>query len=131
MTSGSSATNLQSVRNAKKNLTRFLKQQQTIPQEVLAREAPRIQAEAKLLTPLRSGRLEHNVHCRISRSLTRPGLNISATAISAGYNYAGIQHENMYFKHPIKGQAHYLVIPFNAGVERIVRDIRRELKYGN
>lgn len=125
----SSATNLQSVKNAKKQLSSFLRKQQTLPSEILAREAPRIQAEARILTPLKSGRLESNVKCRVSKSITRPGLNISATARSGSFNYAGIQHENTEFKHPIKGRDHYLSIPFYEGVDRIKRAMKEEVTY--
>lgn len=125
----SSATNLQSVKNAKKQLSSFLRKQQTLPSEILAREAPRIQAEARILTPLKSGRLESNVKCRVSKSITRPGLNISATARRGNFNYAGIQHENTEFRHPIKGRDHYLSIPFYEGVDRIKRAMKEEVTY--
>lgn len=128
MTSGSSATNLDSVRGAKKRLTAFLKKQQTIPSEVLAREAPRIEAEAKVLTPLKEGKLERSVKCSVSKSTTKPGLNISASAKDEGYDYAGIQHENTSFNHPIKGRDNYLKIPFDKGVRRIKYAIRKEMK---
>lgn len=126
---GFSATNTQSVKDAKKRLTRFLRKQQEVPSEVMAREAPRIEAEAKLLTPYKSGKLEHSVRCTVSRSKTRPGLNIRASARSNGYNYAGIQHENVYYHHPVKGQAHYLSEPFNRGTQRIIQEIRKEMTY--
>lgn len=124
---GSSATNLDSVRNAKKRLTRFLKTLEEVPTQVLEREAPRIEAEARLLTPLKSGKLEHSVHCTVSKSRFRPGLNIRASARSHGYNYAGIQHENTSYNHPIKGQAHYLKIPFDKGIQRIKYAMRKEI----
>ena len=126
---GSSATSLQSVRNAKKKLASFLKKQQTLPSEILAREAPRIEAEAKILTPLKSGKLENSVKCTVSKSVTRPGLNIRASARNGSYNYAGIQHENTYYRHPIKGRDHYLSIPFYNGVSRIESAMRREVRY--
>lgn len=125
---GKSATNTQSVINAKKRLTKFLRTQQELPSEILSREAPRIEAEAKLLTPFKEGKLEHSVKCSVSRSRTKPGLNISASARHNGYNYAGIQHENVYYQHPIKGQAHYLSEPFQKGIRRIKYAIQKEMR---
>lgn len=125
----SSATSLKSVQDAKKHLSSFLRKQQELPSEILAREAPRIEAEAKILTPLKEGKLESSVKCRVSKSKTRPGLNISASARHKGYNYAGVQHENVSYNHPIKGRDHYLSIPFYEGVTRIKRELREGVKY--
>ena len=127
----SSATNLASVREAKKHLTSFLKKQQTLPTEILEREAPRIQAEARMYTPFKSGKLEASVWCRVSKSITRPGLNIRASARNGNFNYAGVQHENTYYTHPVKGRDHYLSIPFYAGVSRIKQQMRREVRYND
>lgn len=127
----SSATDLQSVKNAKKNLTSFLKKQQEIPNMILAKEALRIEAEAKILTPMKSGRLENSVRCSVSKSKVRPGLNIKASARHNGYNYAGIQHENTEYKHPIKGRDHYLSIPFYKGVARIEKEFKDTVKYND
>lgn len=130
MIKGSSATALKSVKNAKKRLTTFLKTVQTVPIEILQEEAPVIQAEAKLQAPYETGKLENNIKCTVSKSTTRPGLNIRASARSkSGYNYAGIQHENTQYHHPVKGKAHYLVDPFNEGVARIEAKMRRRVKY--
>lgn len=127
----SSATVLQSVKDAKKHLTSFLKKQQEVPNTVLAKEALRIEAEAKILTPVKSGKLENNVKCSVSKSKVRPGLNIKASALHNGYNYAGVQHENTEYKHPIKGRDHYLSIPFYKGVERIKKEFKEAVKYND
>jgi hypothetical protein len=126
---GQSATVQQSVKRAKARLSRFLKAQQELPMEILQREAANIQTEAKAQTPVESGKLESHVRVKVTTSKTRPGLNISASARSkGGYNYAGIQHENTEFKHPIKGKDHFLSDPFNAGVERIKQAMSKEIK---
>lgn len=126
--SSSSATNLDSVRKAKNRLINFLKTEKEVPAQILEREAPRIEAEARLLTPLKKGKLENSVRCKVSKSQTRPGLTIRASARNRGYNYAGIQHENTSYSHPIKGQAHYLKIPFDKGVQRIKYAMRKEVR---
>jgi hypothetical protein len=56
-------------------------------------------------------------------------LNVSASARSSnGYNYAGIQHENEEYEHPIKGKAHYISEPFERATKRIEERMRKELK---
>ena len=123
-----SATSLSSVQNAKKRLTKFLKTLDTVPIVVLEQEARKIELQAKLETPRDTGKLESSVKARVSRDKRRPGINISASARDQGYNYAGIQHENTHFKHQVKGKAHYLKDPFDRGVRRIKRRLRKEVK---
>lgn len=101
---------------------------ETVPTKILEEEAIKIQAEAKSETPFKTGKLEDSVRVKVSKDKRRPGLLISASARSEGYNYAGIQHENTQFKHPIKGKAHYLKDPFDRGTDRIIRRLRREVK---
>lgn len=125
---GSSVTSLQSVQDAKKRLTNFIKTLETVPVKILEEEAVKIQAEAKSETPVKTGKLENSVRVKVSKDKRRPGLLIKASAIDGGYNYAGIQHENTTFKHPIKGKAHYLKDPFERGTERIIRRLRKEVK---
>lgn len=122
MNLGFSATSTDSVKNAKNNLTKWLKKLDEIPNEILQEEAANIETDAIIRAPLDTGKLESSVKVKVSQSKTNPGISISASAISSkGYNYAGIQHENTEFIHPIKGQAHYLSEPFNRGVNRIKR----------
>lgn len=130
MTKGFSATTSKSVQRARKNLTKFLKTIDTVPLDVLNEEAPRIYADEIAHTPYQSGKLENSVYCRVSNDKKRPGIVTGASAISSnGYNYAGIQHENTSFIHPVKGTAYYIRDPFNRGVKRIKRKISRRLKY--
>lgn len=125
---GQSATSLQSIKDSKAKLTKFLKTLETVPSQILAEEAETIQREARQETPYKTGKLEKSVHVRVSKDRRRPGLIVQASARSNGYNYAGIQHENRQFRHPIKGKAKYLQDPFNRGVERIKRRLRNEVK---
>lgn len=126
---GSSATSQQSVQDAKKRLTKFIKTLETVPTKILEEEAIKIQAEAKSETPFKTGKLEDSVKVKVSKDKRRPGLLISASARSGGYNYAGIQHESTQYKHPIKGKAHYLKDPFDRGTDRIIRRLRKEVRF--
>jgi hypothetical protein len=125
---GSSATTLKSIQNLRKHLSNFLKAVETEPSKILAEEAPKIEREAKAMTPYKSGKLENSVKVRVSRSKVRPGLTVSASAKSKGYNYAALQHE-VKFNHPIKGRDHYLSIPFEKGIKRIKAKILKRVTY--
>lgn len=125
---GSSATSTKSVQGARKNLTRFLKDLEKIPIEELEVSAQRIKAEAITKVPYKTGKLERAIYVRVSKDKRRPGLVAGASARSkTGYDYAGIQHENVNYQHT-KGQAHFISEPFNAEVKRLKRRIRRRLK---
>jgi hypothetical protein len=125
---GASATSMKSVQNARKNLTNFLKQLDTVPVEELERSAQRIKTEAIAKVPYKTGKLERAIYVRVSKDKKRPGLVAGASARSKdGYNYAGIQHENESYQHT-KGQAHFISEPFNAEVGRLKRRIHRRLK---
>lgn len=126
---GSSATKQDSVQEAKKNLTRFLKDLDTIPTEEVAKSAIVIYNNAVAQAPYKTGKLERSIYARVAKDKRRPGIVIGASARSkTGYNYAGIQHENEAFKHPIKGKAHFLSDPFNAEVRQLKRRLRDRLK---
>jgi hypothetical protein len=127
--SGSSATSLKSVQDAKKKLTAFLKKLDTVPTEILQDEAQTLYAEVIAEVPYKTGKLERSVKVSVSKDKRRPGLNVSASArSSSGYNYAGIQHENEEYEHPIKGKAHYISEPFERATKRIEERMRKELK---
>ena len=126
---GSSATSQKSVQRAITNLTKFVKALDTVPLEELEVSAQTIKAEAIAQTPYETGKLEKSVYVLVSRDKKRPGLRAGASALSSkGYNYAGIQHENENFEHPIKGKAHYISDPFKKEVANLKRRIRRRLK---
>lgn len=129
MSKGGSATSQASVQNARKNLTKFLRTLDTVPTEELERSAQRIKERAIAMTPYKDGKLEKAVYVRVSRNKTKPGLVAGASARSKnGYNYAGIQHENTSFNHPVKGEAHYISKPFNQEVANLKRRLKRRLR---
>lgn len=131
MSKGRSATSQASVQRAIKNLTKFAKSLDVVPAEELEKSATTIKANAIAQAPYRSGKLEKSVYVRVSKDKRRPGLRAGASARSAqGYNYAGIQHENMNFDHPIKGKAHFISDPFKQEVANLKRRIRRRLRVG-
>lgn len=126
---GFTATNSTSVKEAKANLTRFLRDLDTIPFEEVAKSADTIRTNAIAQAPYKSGKLERSIYARVSKNKRRPGIVAGASARSkAGYNYAGIQHENTSFHHPIKGNAHYLSGPFNAEIRQLKRRLKKRLK---
>ena len=120
---------LNSIKNAKKNLTKFLKALDTVPQKELEKTAQRIYEQAIAQTPYETGKLEKSVYVRVSHSKTHPGLTAGANASNknTGYNYAAIQHENEDYEHPIKGKAHYIIDPFKKETALMRRRIRRKL----
>lgn len=127
---GASATSQKSVQDAKRKLEKFLKTVENVPVEELQRTADAIKAEAIAQTPYKTGKLESSVYVKVSASKTKQGIDAGASARSErGYNYAGIQHENKDFNHPIKGKAHYISDPFNHQVALMIRRIRRRLKW--
>ena len=129
MSKGRSATSQKSVQDARKNLTKFLKMLDTIPQEELEESAQIIKAEAVLAAPYRTGKLERSIYVRVSTDKRSPGIVAGASAKSpTGYDYAGIQHENENFEHPVKGQAHFISGPFNTEVARLKVRLRNRLK---
>ena len=123
-----SAASLKSIKDAKKKLTKFLKTLETVPQEELEKTAEKIYDEAVAQVPYKTGKLENSIYVRVSKSKTKPGLVAGASAREHGYNYAGIQHENEDYIHPIKGKAHYISDPFNKEVKLMQRRIRRRLR---
>ena len=128
---GSSATRTKSVQEAKKRLQKFLKELDNIPADILAEEQPRLYSDIIAEVPYDTGKLERSVKVTVAKDKRRPGLNASASARSkSGYNYAGIQHENTDFQHPVKGKAHYISDPFNRCVRRIKDKMRRRLNPG-
>lgn len=127
MASGS-ATSTQSVQMAKKRLQKFIKKLDTVPTKVLQEEAKTLKAEIIAEVPYKTGKLEKSVRVAVSRDKKRPGINASASARStSGYNYAGIQHENTKFRHPVKGKDHYISDPFNRMVDRVMSKLQSEL----
>ena len=125
-----SVASLKSIKDAKRNLTKFLHALETVPVEELERTANRIYEEAVAQTPYKTGELEASVYVKVSKSKSNPGLSAGANAHNpnTGYNYAVIQHENKDFDHPIKGKAHYIIDPFKKEINLMQRRIRRRLR---
>lgn len=130
MSRGSSATSLDSVQNARKQLTRFLKKIRTVPTEILQEEVPILRSEIIQEIPYETGKLERSVRVAVAKDKKRPGINASASALSkGGYNYAGIQHENEDFRHGKAGaKAHYISDPFERCIKRIEKKMEDRLE---
>lgn len=130
MSRGRSATKTESVQGAIKDLTRFLKKVETVPILELQKSKRTILAEAIARTPYKTGKLERSVYVIVSSDRRRPGLRAGASALSKkGYNYAGIQHENEDFEHPIKGTDHFISDPFNAEIQDLAQRIERKMTW--
>lgn len=117
------------LKQARDKLGRFAKGVDEKSFRILLEEAPRIEAEAKLETPVESGDLRNSVTVSVSQSGRKASLTASASSIHRGYDYSNIQHENETFNHPNGGKAHFIRDPFNRGVERIERRLREEVGY--
>lgn len=128
MSKGGSATSQKSVQDAIKDLTRFIKKLDTVPVQELSESAAIMKAEMIAQAPYKTGKLERSIYVEVSKSHDKPGLRAGASARStSGYNYAGIQHENVDFEHLIKGKAFYIRDPFVAETANLKRRLREEL----
>lgn len=129
MSKGGSATSQASVKAAIQSLRNFLKDVDTVPQEELQRSAQVIYSEAVARVPYKTGKLERSIYVRVSRDKRRGGIVAGASARSPqGYNYAGIQHENVSFKHPIKGEAFFISKPFEEETARLKVRLKGRLR---
>lgn len=130
MSKGRSVTSTESVQSAIKSLRNYLKTLDTVPAEELQKSAETIYREAIARVPYKTGKLERSVYVRVSSDKRRGGIVAGASArSSSGYNYAGIQHENENFEHPIKGEAHFISAPFNEEIQRLKARLQRRLAY--
>lgn len=122
-------SSIKSVDRAIRNLNKFLNSLESVPSEELDRTASQIKAKAIAQTPYRTGVLERSVYVDVVKDSTQQTIIAGASAKSErGYDYAGIQHENTTFNHPVKGKAHYINDPFKQEVYNMKRRIRRRLK---
>ena len=117
------------LKQARDKLGRFAKGVDEKSLRIFLEEAPRIEAEAKLETPVESGDLRNSVTVSVSQIKRKVNLVASASSIHRGYDYSNIQHDNGAFNHPNGGKAHFIRDPFNRGVERIERRLREEVGY--
>lgn len=122
-------SNIKSVDRAIRNLNKFLNSLESVPSEELDRTASQIKAKAIAQTPYRTGVLERSVYVDVVKDSTQQTIIAGASAKSErGYDYAGIQHENTTFNHPVKGKAHYISDPFKQEVYNMKRRIRGRLR---
>ena len=119
----------QGLNQARDKLGRFVKGVDEKSFQICLEEAPRIEAEAKLETPVESGDLRNSVNVSVSHTKRKVRLVAFASSIHRGYDYSAIQHENETFNHPNGGKAHFIRDPFNRGVERIKHRLREEVGY--
>ena len=120
---------VEGLKQARDKLGRFARGIDEKPLRILLEEAPRIEAEAKLETPVESGDLRRSVAVSVNQSGRKASLTASASSIHRGYDYSNIQHENDNFNHPNGGKAHFIRDPFERGVSRIERRLREEIRY--
>lgn len=116
------------IKQLRDELGRFAKRVEDVPGEVLLEEAARIKEEAIMQVPVKTGTLQSSIDVSVTGFKLRKTLTATASAVSRGYDYAEIQHENLDFNHPNGGKAKYIEDPFNAGVQRIVSRLESELK---
>ena len=122
-------SNIKSIDRAIRNLNKFLNSLESVPSAELDRTASQIKAKAIAQTPYRTGALERSVYVDVVKDSTQQTIIAGASAKSErGYDYAGIQHENTTFNHPVKGKSHYISDPFKQEVYNMKRRIRRRLK---
>ena len=122
-------SSIKSIDRAIRNLNKFLNSLESVPSEELDRTASQIKVKAIAQTPYRTGVLERSVYVDVVKDSTQQTIIAGASAKSErGYDYAGIQHENTTFNHPVKGKAHYISDPFKQEVYNMKRRIRRRLK---
>ena len=118
---------LESVTSAKKQLNRFIRRVGTAQDEELDHLVATVYPEMVAKAPYREGTLESGIYCRRSNSRRNRGVVAGAVAMHKGYNYAPIQHENEDFKHPIKGEAHFISEPLQKGVDTFIQRVQRRL----
>lgn len=122
-------SNIKSIDRAIRNLNKFLNSLESVPSAELYRTASQIKVKAIAQTPYRTGALERSVYVDVVKDSTQQTIIAGASAKSErGYDYAGIQHENTTFNHPVKGKAHYISDPFKQEVYNMKRRIRRRLR---
>lgn len=120
-------SNTDGVKTCLRNLTRYLRKVEEIASVDLATLATQVEARAKQLAPYQTGKLENGVYARVSRSGSKPGIVAGAVAMSKGFNYAPIQHENVNFNHPIKGEAKFVQRALEESIPQFIEESRRKL----
>lgn len=85
--------------------------------QIVNRGGVRIMAEAKMLTPVRTGTMRSEIHSELHRSAH----SVSMLIVS-GMVYSLTQHETDKFHHKV-GQAHFIAIPFNKEAPIIIDEV--------
>lgn len=120
---------IKGLEEAKQDLRTFLRTVETVPRELMETAAIKIEEEAKGLTPYKTGKLEKSVSVHVAVERWRFILLATARAYSkGGTDYAVIQHENLVFNHPIKGQAKYLEEPYRKGIANLIIQLESRVK---
>lgn len=121
------------LKQARDALGRFTKMVESKPYAVMLEESARAQEEARLETPVKSGRLQASVSFYVdpSAGLTHPTIIGTAEAHDpeTGYDYSVLQHETTWFHHPNGGKDHFISDPFERMVERIDARFEKEINY--
>lgn len=118
-----------SPQRALKNLQKFLNDLERVPAEEITKTGERIKEKAIAQAPYSTGKLERSIVVEVTTTPGKYSIEASASALSErGYDYAGIQHENTEYQHPVKGKAHYIRDPFYQETENLRRRLRGRLK---
>lgn len=116
------------LKQARDRLGRFIKTVESKSYQIVLEEAARANAEAKVETPIETGKLRDSVTFSVTgkRDIL---VKATASALDNGYDYSKIQHDNTKYHHPRGGKAHYISDPFTRMVNRLSRRLKDDIKY--
>lgn len=118
-----------SPQRALKNLQKFLNDLERVPSEEIIKTGESLKEKAIAQAPYSTGKLERSIEVEVTTTPGKYGIKASASALNeVGYDYAGIQHENTEYQHPVKGKAHYIRDPFYQETRNLQRRLKRRLK---
>lgn len=120
---------IKGLKQARDKLGHFTRSLDAEVAEVILEEAVRMEAEAKMMVPVDSGDLKRSITTDVTQRGTSVTLNMSASSVHNGYDYAARQHNDTTLNHPNGGEPFFISKPFTAGVDRISRRLDREVKY--
>lgn len=95
---------------------------------IMGTEAATAHAEMASMTPIDTGRLVSGVKCQKITGENTIIASAHAVDPQTQEDYAWIQHETTTFHHRV-GQDHFVSIPFEAMIERIVERMVTEIDY--
>lgn len=126
-----SVSKVEGIQELDKKLTRYLRKLDVLKTVELDNLAAIIQRRGSQLAPISdlptAGRLKRGVYAMRSQNKRRPGIRAGAVAMSKGFNYAPIQHENERFRHPRGGQAHFVLQAVEENLPEYIEKIEKEL----